>query len=368
LQQNGHKRIAILLSSPVSDEQRENIKKGIAPRHDILTLAAQLNATLILPDGQGWGKAGKLSRIRQMAAMALRAFKRRNEYDVIITDLDSIGAVLAVLFKITRTRRGHVVICHGKLARGMPGRIARLLRVHKQVDTFVCYGPAVAKRFIDDVKIPASKVRLVKHPADHHFWKSANVAPERLISSAGMTFRDYVTLAEAVRGLDVKVQLAAFSPWVNPKLKPPDVELPGNVTFTRLPPAKLRELYDRSLFIVVPLKQTYSQAGSLVIYEAMSMGKAVVATETHGEKALSLVREGETGMFFQPGDVKRLREIIQDLLNDPEKARRMGRAARAEVESGLNLDHYLQEMVSIVRGIAEGGAVRPEHVPAKAAD
>jgi glycosyltransferase involved in cell wall biosynthesis len=171
-----------------------------------------------------------------------------------------------------------------------------------------------------------------------------------------------------VRGLDVKVQLAAYSPWVNPKTRPPEVEMPDNVSFTRLPPAKLRELYDRSLFIVVPLKQTHSQAGSLVIYEAMSMGKAVIATETHGEKALSLVKEGETGMFFHPGDVKRLREIIQELLNDPEKARRMGRAARAEVENGLNLDHYLQEMVSIVRGISEDGTVRPERATAKAAD
>ena len=355
--QNRSNRIALLLSTPVLDEQKERISKGIAPRHDLLTLAERLDATLILPGKSSWGKGGAFSRVRQMVGMAWTAFRRRNEYDLIITDLDAIGAALAFFFKITRTKKRHIIICHGKLSRGMPGKLTRWLRLHHQVDAFVCYGPAVARRFVEDIKIPEQKVLRVKHPADHHFWQPTGQEPERLISSAGMTYRDYGTLVEAVRGLDVKVQLAAFSPWVNPKNKPPVDGVPENVTFTRLPSNELRDLYARSLFVVVPLRQTNSQAGSLVIYEAMAMGKAVVATATRGEKALDLVKDGETGLFFDPGDVEGLRAIIQRLLDNPDEAKRMGAAGRVVVEQGLNLDQYVDNMVDVVdRLLANGSA------------
>lgn len=344
-------RIAVLLSSPVPQEQRDRIQQGLAPRHDLLTLADRLNATLILPGKSGWGKGGVISRVRQMSSMAWAAFRRRKEYDLIITDLDAIGAALAFFFKVTRTKKRHMIICHGKLSRGLPAKLTRWLKLEKQVDAFVCYGPAVAERFVEDLKIPAEKVLRIKHPADHHFWKPTGQEPERLISSAGMTYRDYGTLVEAVRGLDVNVQLAAFSPWVNPNIKPPADGIPENVSFTRLPSDKLRDLYARSLFVVVPIKQTNSQAGSLVIYEAMAMGKAVIVTATNGEKALALVKEGETGLFFEPGDVAGLRSAIQRLLDNPDEARRMGAAGRAVVEQGLNLDEYVDDMIEVVNRI-----------------
>lgn len=340
-----------MLSSPVPEEQKERISRGAAPRHDLLTLADKLNATLILPGKSSWGKGGSLSRLRQLTGMAWTAFRRRHEYDLIITDLDAIGAALAFFFKITRTKKRHIVICHGKISRGNPGRLTRWLRLHKQVDAFVCYGPAVATRFVENIKVPPEKVIRIKHPADHVFWKPTGQEQERLISSAGMTYRDYGTLVEAVRGLDVKVQLAAFSPWVNPKIAPPVDGVPDNVTFTRLPSDKLSDLYARSLFVVVPLRQTNSQAGSLVIYEAMAMGKAVIATATRGEKALDLVKEGETGLFYNPGDAEGLRKAIQRLLDSPDEAKRMGEAGRLIVEQGLNLDQYLDDMVNLAHRI-----------------
>lgn len=346
------KRIAVFLNAPVSDEHKQKIANGTSPRHDILTLTERLGANLILPtNADGYRDAGSKGRAWHLIKMGWQAFRRRKDYDVIVTDLDAIGMVVAFLFKITRTKRGHIVICHGKLGAGWSARLTRWFRLHKQVDYFVSYGVSVGHNMINNAKVPEEKLKLIKHPADHQWWKPMDAPVERLISSAGMTKRDYATLADAVRGLDVQVQIAAYSPWVDPRFTTPAATAPENVTFTRLPQDELRHLYARSMFIVIPLVQSKSQAGSLVIYESMAMGKAVIVARSEGEKALGLVKENENGLFYEPGNVNELREKIQYLLDNPEEAKRLGANARATVENGLNMDRFFDEVVALVEDL-----------------
>lgn len=346
------KRVAVFLNAPVSDEHKEKIRNGTSPRHDILSLTERLGAELILAEAaDGYKNAGSKGRAWHLFRMGWQAFRRRKDYDVIVTDLDAVGTVLAFLLKLTRSRKGHIIICHGKLAGGWQAKLTRRLKLHSHVDYFVSYGVSVGERLVANVGIPDEKVKLVKHPADHQWWKPMDVPVERLISSAGMTRRDYTTLANAVRDLDVQVQIAAYSPWVDPRYSTPAAEAPDNVTFTRLPQDELRELYARSMFIVVPLQQSISQAGSLVIYESMAMGKAVIVAETDGEKALGLVEDGITGLYYEPGNADDLREKIQYLLDNPQEAERLGEAARARVERELNMDRYFDEVVALVEDI-----------------
>ncbi len=353
-------RVAVLLSSRVPADLRERVRQGTAPSHDLLALADRLGATVIAPEGRPWGRLGPLSRFAGLFGVAWAGFKRRRDYDSILVDLDHSGAILATLFKLSRTRRRLVVICHGKLSRGWGARMTKMCRLHKQIDRFVCYGPVAAERLVTKAGVPSSQVRLLRHPADHRFWRPSQAEPEPLLVSAGMYRRDYPTLVEAVRGLNVRAYLAAFSPWVDPGRKAGVAAAPENVTFLRLAPAELRDLYARALFVAVPLLETPSQAGTMVIYEAMAMGKALIVTGTTGEVALGLVKEGETGFYVRPGDVQGWREKVKFFLDHPEEAARMGRNARAIVENGLNQERFVVQLAEIVgenrAGRSSGGA------------
>ncbi len=57
----------------------------------------------------------------------------------------------------------------------------------------------------------------VRHAADYHFWYPMPLEQEQLIVSAGVLNRDYDTLAQAVKGMDVTLETAGFSPWVDPR-------------------------------------------------------------------------------------------------------------------------------------------------------
>lgn len=67
----------------------------------------------------------------------------------------------------------------------------------------------------------------------------------------------------------------------------------------------------------------------LVLLEAMSQGRPVVATAVGGTP--ELVSDGETGLLVPPGDAVALADALSRILGDEDLAKRMGQAARKRV-------------------------------------
>jgi glycosyltransferase involved in cell wall biosynthesis len=65
--------------------------------------------------------------------------------------------------------------------------------------------------------------------------------------------------------------------------------------------------------------------------EAMAAGKPVVASAVSGLR--DVVRPGRNGVLVPPGDPDALSRAVLDLLNDSDRARRLGEAARQDAES-----------------------------------
>ncbi|MBW3595325.1 MAG: glycosyltransferase family 4 protein [Actinobacteria bacterium] len=118
-----------------------------------------------------------------------------------------------------------------------------------------------------------------------------------------------------------------------------DVGFAGEIDEQRLP-----ELYRRARVYVLPSVNVtcygrrieISELLGLSLLEAMASGTPVVATRTGGVP--EVVRDGETGYLVEPGDEQELRSAIEDLLGDPKKAARMGRAGRDLVLEGFTWD------------------------------
>lgn len=98
----------------------------------------------------------------------------------------------------------------------------------------------------------------------------------------------------------------------------------------------------------------------LVVTEAMAAGLAVVASRVGG--VMDVVREGETGYTFAPGDVPALIAAVQALCADRDALRRMGRKARrfAETQSwDAMMDAVIDRYRALRAGKRAGAAVRP---------
>jgi glycosyltransferase involved in cell wall biosynthesis len=342
-------RTLILAAGRFGEEMRSAIAAGREPRLDVFELARALAADvsdyLAVDDAPG-----AVSTVRRAfgpsVALAYLGFSRRSEYDAILTSGEDIGIPLAMLLKAGGGACAHAMIAH-TLAPLKKRIFFKPLGAAARMDHILVYSTSEERHAIDELCIPEAKVSRIFFHADQHFFRPQEGAVDpRLVCAAGQLLRDYDCLVDAVKGLDVTVQIAAGSPWIDHTLRP-GAPLPPNVTWGKLGRYELRELYARSALAIVPIKENPYQTGIATILEMMSMGKCVVATRTKGQT--DTIVDGETGVYVPPSDPVALREAIQRLVAAPHEAARIGRNARRFIEERASLDHFVERVLEAVQ-------------------
>jgi glycosyltransferase involved in cell wall biosynthesis len=366
------------------------------PRKDYSVLAAALNAEVIDYDTvEASATARLLRRLFGMAtAQAWQAFTRREQYSAIVTDGEHIGMPLAMLLKLARSRVAHVTIGH-RLAAPKKQPFFRWLKLHHHMTRIALHSQLQYDMSQRVLGIPDDHIALVPYQVDTEFWQPQQpVAEEQLISSAGLEYRDYPTLFEAVDGLDVRVVVGAASHWSRRRNTAHDRRPAKNVEVGAFDYFALRDLYARSAIVVVPLADVDFQAGVTTILEAMSMGKPVIVTHSHGqtdvvEDRRSITRGNPprprpvsftrllaeenghavepTGFYVPPSDAAALRRAIVYLLEHPQERARLGAAGRRSVERLFTVDQFGERMAALVDEARAAGRPAPLRVAAESA-
>jgi glycosyltransferase involved in cell wall biosynthesis len=333
---------------------------GAAPRTDYVELARALNAEVI--DMRFMTeRATRMARLVARCAgislgQVVEGFLRRGRCDHLVVKADRLGLPLALLLKLTRSRRDMVLIS----AWLSPPRNAVFLwplKAHSHIGEIVNYSSVQMEIAARRLGVPREKLHHVLQPVDERFWHPIDEPVENMICSVGPERRDYPTLLKALQGLELRAELAVGSTVLRPA-GDPSAEF---ATITRqtiggrrpnirvrqqVDAQELRRLYAQSRFVVIPLLDVDADVSS--IYEAMAMGKAVVVTRTRGQ--VDVIRDGEQGIYVPPGDPRALRAALEYLISHLAEAERMGRAGRALVEARHGLDTW----VALVAGLARG--------------
>jgi glycosyltransferase involved in cell wall biosynthesis len=278
--------------------------------------------------------------------LALEVHRRRDEYDAIVTWGERLTLSLMALQSLSRDRKPHIPLMYwfSKTNVSVPMHLFA-----RSLHGIVTWSSVQRAHAIDKLRFPAERLHLVKHFVDQKFWAPRDHETD-MICAAGKEMRDYPTLIEALRGVDVPCHIATDTVRVNNHglfahhIPAERFDAAGNPHLTIGPRshAELRELYARSRFVVVPLLPSDTDNGVNVILEAMAMGKPVICSRTRGQ--VDVIQEGVTGIFVPLGDPLALRRAIVDLWRDPERARRMGAAARAYVEQHHTLDKFCRDV------------------------
>ncbi len=109
------------------------------------------------------------------------------------------------------------------------------------------------------------------------------------------------------------------------------------------------------IFVLPSLSEGLSSA----ILSAMAASLPVVATEVGGIP--ELVRHGENGLLVPPADAGALARAIETLLDDPEKAARMGQRGRKIVQERFTLDRKITETERLCLSLLEDKAAAGNH-------
>lgn len=97
------------------------------------------------------------------------------------------------------------------------------------------------------------------------------------------------------------------------------------------------------------------------IFEYMAMGKAVVAGRLG--QIPHIIREGESGLLFTPGNVDELTAALEQLRQDPSLRLRIGEAARMQVYKENTWERNAERVLDCARRLLQPGATAKEPRP-----
>ena len=166
------------------------------------------------------------------------------------------------------------------------------------------------------------------------------------VFAGGNPMRDYGTLVEAVRGLDVPVRIATSRKEVVER-----DDLPANVVAGLVPHDEYVTRLRGADVVAVPLQaRTLRSGGEQTYLNAMALGKPVVVSDSPG--ASDYIEAGVTRILVPPSDPVAMRAAIEWVL-DPANADRvsaMGQAAREAVRARFSPQAWVGELLRLADG------------------
>ncbi|MGH3613083.1 MAG: glycosyltransferase [Pseudonocardia sp.] len=285
---------------------------------------------------------------------------RRTRPDMIIArgaNAELLGRLAATICRVPRS----VVWVHncGELQpRRRSRRLAdRLLEPVTSAYFGVAHGQL--QYLSEELGYPVAKVRIVQNGADVARFPFVPVSPRNAVLAAELGIdpgdvvvgivavlrpeKDHATFLRAARLVLDQVPRARFLVVGRGRLLPDmtrlaqELGIVDRVIFTgpRTDVADMLAMVD-----VFSLTSYTIECFPMALLEAMAVGRPAVCTAVGGIP--EMIAEGVTGHVVAPRDPVALAARLVELLNDPERAREMGRAARERLESQFSLDRSVR--------------------------
>jgi glycosyltransferase involved in cell wall biosynthesis len=353
----------LTVSGEIDPDIEDQIAKGQRPQADYIAMAQAFGADL-LDYSAARKKAGRWGRFIEHVGgpnllLAWACFREREKYKTFFTDGEQIGIPFAFLLKFLNRGENprHLMIAH-LLSTRKKILLLDLFHLQTHIDIFFVYSTWQQSFIMERWNLSPERVIYTHFMVDTDFFSPSRadsageldlglrVNGRPLICSVGLERRDYLTLIEAVRGLNLHLVIAAASPWSKQADSTQGQDIPKNVTVRGFTQYELRELYSRCLFLVMPLFDVPFQAGVTAILEAMSMEKAVIVTRTKGQT--DVITDQQTGLYVPPGNVDSMRDAICRLLDQTDQASMMGVNGRQIVLEEMSLKRYTQRLIGYV--------------------
>jgi glycosyltransferase involved in cell wall biosynthesis len=315
-------------------------------------------------------------------------FLGRKRYDTIWCFTEVEGLTLSLLCKLFRVRRTVFIVGVETLSPKCLFLLKRL-RVWSHFTAILPTSSYQAGELRRRTGMPAGKVIVLPYQVDCKYFDGRTgrdpAGGRPYVVAVGVESRDYGTLIEAVRGLDVRLEIAAASHWAGRETGPVTADLPDNVRFGAYSYDELRSLYAGAAVAVVPLRESVYQHGITAVQEAMAMGLPVIVTRTLGQSDVIIDRrrvlrgsqhlttsDGTFARLFAPGradlqrgngfyvgvgDVGALRGTIAYLLRERDVALEVGAQAQHYAREVLSLELFVERAVCLVNAARAGQSV-----------
>ena len=279
---------------------------------------------------------------------AFRLLKLRSRFDAVVTmgprPSLAYGLLCAVLRRPSKQILTEVFLDEARPA-SLPWRVKTALFrwiARRALGILANSSPEVgflSRRF----GIPETKLRFVpmyttiENP-------ECSPANDGYVLSIGRSGRDWDTLLRAAPLFAAPLRLVAGKRDRLPVPVPPNVQVSRNLALE-----DGRDWMRRAAVVAIPLIPSERSTGQVVLFEAMALGKPVVATRVAG--TVDYIRDGENGILVEPSSAPALEQAINRLLKDPALANRLASAALADCAAHLDPDAHAERKIEAIQSL-----------------
>ena len=317
------------------------------PRHVLWTLAQRLGAEVHMPGGdpiRPFDKVrAKIAGGPRHWAMARKLAGRLDGDDLVYCSGEDVGIPVAALCGARRDRPKIVVYFHN-ITRARGRAALRLFRVADRIDLFVTGAPMQADFLRGKLHLSEDRFFFLTEQTDTRFFTPGPASAEKrrpIIASAGLERRDYRTLAEATRNLDVDVRVTGYSKDAAVMARAFPETLPANMSVRYYEWPELVQLYRDADLVAISLFENKYTGGINTFMEAMSCRRPVIVTRTEGLR--DYVETPGIVTTVEPGDPAGLRKAIVHLLEHPEEAKAQAQRGYEIALERHNSERWVEE-------------------------
>lgn len=257
-----------------------------------------------------------------------------------------------------RAARVPVVLSSQRAHRSLSGRLRRhLLRLTDQiVDAVVVNCEYLKDHLIEDERVPPSRIRVCYNGLDLERFSPRNRRKPAEFGCASLVIGTVCALRPE-KGIETLIDAFARLKAVGARLA---IAGEGPVRPALEERARALGLGERCLFLGAQGEVTdllrgmdifvlpsLSEALSNSLMEAMACGCCAVASRVGGNP--ELVRPGETGLLFSPGEAGELAEALRLLIEDEPLRRRLAEAGAEFVRTRFSIEAAAARMAEIYR-------------------
>jgi glycosyltransferase involved in cell wall biosynthesis len=197
----------------------------------------------------------------------------------------------------------------------------RIRLAARSVHRFVVWASHEAEDFTHAFGLPRWQLQYVPFHHTLHDY-DYEVRDDGYLFAGGNSDRDYRTLVESVRDMDVSTWIA-----LTQRDLLDGVPIPPHVRVEATTPEGFRQAMAGARLIVIPMcKGTLRSGGQQTCLNAMLLGKPTIAVGRRW--AVDFITDGEDGLIVDYEVAPSLRRAIRWVLDHPDAARRMGERAR----------------------------------------
>jgi len=224
----------------------------------------------------------------------------------------------------------------------------KILHIYDLVDVFVSPSRFLKTKleemgFKCRIKYLPNFVRTNKFRPQYEASENSIVYFGRLSKEKGL-----YTLLEAVKGLDAKLKIIGEGLLKEALERRVEDKGIKNVEFLGYRTGEdLKDEIRKSMFVVLPSECYENNPRSII--EGFALGKPAIGARIGGIP--ELVKNNETGLTFEPGNVKDLQSKIKYLIDNSNKIIEIGKNARRFVEKELNAEKHYQSLMKIYEDV-----------------